>query len=131
MGMMGHRPHVVWVCTQQINEPDFTDVRRGSMSPDWGRQMPVTEELILMRPGLQSHDSHNKAGRGHLTGRSMFAAEEEAYFTRVYSAAEMRMFHCKRVHKMLLSGLNPSMLIGFMVRNEAEWVDSRRGIKGD
>jgi hypothetical protein len=123
MGVMGHGPRVVWVCTQQINEPDFTDVCRGSMSPDWGRQMPVTEELVLVRPSLRSHDSHDKAGR------SMFAAEEEAHFARVYSAAEMQMFHCEHVHKILLSGLDPSTLIGFMVGNEAEWVDLRRGIK--
>ncbi|KAJ7891666.1 peptidase family C54-domain-containing protein [Mycena olivaceomarginata] len=110
--------------------PDFAYARGGSMSPDWGGQTPMTEdELVIVRPGSRrSHDSHDKAGGGHPAGGSMSAAEE-AHFARAYSAAEMRTFHCERVRKMPLSGLDPSMLIGFMVRDEAEWVDLRRRIK--
>ncbi|KAJ7330308.1 peptidase family C54-domain-containing protein [Mycena albidolilacea] len=110
--------------------PDFAYARGGSMSPDWGGQTPMTEdELVIVRPGSRrSRDSHDKAGGGHPAGGPMSAAEE-AHFARAYSAAEMRTFHCERVRKMPLSGLDPSMLIGFMVRDEAEWVDLRRRIK--
>jgi cysteine protease ATG4 len=93
------------------------------MSPDWGRQTPMTEdELVLVRPGSRSRDSHDKVG-------GAMSAAEEAHFAQAYSAAEMQMFHCERVRKMPLSGLDPSMLIGFMVCDEAEWVDLWRRIK--
>ena len=32
----------------------------------------------------------------------------QIHYVRLYSAAELQMFHCERVHKMPLSGLDPS-----------------------
>ncbi|KAJ7219624.1 hypothetical protein C8J57DRAFT_1349588, partial [Mycena rebaudengoi] len=46
---------------------------------------------------------------------------EEAFYLRAYSPAELRTFHCENMHKMPRSGLDPSMLIGFASRDEAEW----------
>ncbi|KIJ63953.1 hypothetical protein HYDPIDRAFT_112441 [Hydnomerulius pinastri MD-312] len=51
----------------------------------------------------------------------------EHYVTQ-YSAAELRTFHCDRVRKMPLSGLDPSMLLGFLCKDENDWVDLRRRI---
>ncbi|KAJ7661761.1 hypothetical protein B0H17DRAFT_1337141 [Mycena rosella] len=45
---------------------------------------------------------------------------EEAHFVRAYSATELRTFHCERVRKMPLTGLDPSMLLGFVCRDEAD-----------
>ncbi|KAJ6522507.1 hypothetical protein DFH09DRAFT_201298 [Mycena vulgaris] len=42
--------------------------------------------------------------------------------------SEPRTYHCERVRKMPLSGLDPSLLLGFMCRDESEWVDLRRRI---
>ncbi|KAJ6562704.1 hypothetical protein DFH09DRAFT_1082662 [Mycena vulgaris] len=53
---------------------------------------------------------------------------EEAHFLRAHSAAELPTFHCERVRKMPLPGLDPRMLIGFVRRYEAEWVDLRRRV---
>ncbi|KAG6909903.1 hypothetical protein DXG01_014717 [Tephrocybe rancida] len=47
------------------------------------------------------------------------------FYVSVYPAAELRMFHCERVRKMPLSGLDPSMLIGFLCKDEADWEDFR------
>ena len=33
------------------------------------------------------------------------------------------MFHCDRVCKMPLSGLDPSILLGFLCKDEVEWLD--------
>jgi hypothetical protein len=33
------------------------------------------------------------------------------------------------VHKLTLSGLDPTILIGFVVQDEAKWADLRRRIK--
>ncbi|KAJ7670543.1 hypothetical protein B0H17DRAFT_948658, partial [Mycena rosella] len=43
------------------------------------------------------------------------------YFAHVYSVADLRTFHCEKVRKMPLMGLDPSMLLGSVCRNEAEW----------
>lgn len=45
-----------------------------------------------------------------------------------YSPAELRTFHCDRVRKMPLSGLDPSMLLGFLCKDENDWIDLRRRI---
>ncbi|KAF9540039.1 hypothetical protein CPC08DRAFT_805092 [Agrocybe pediades] len=45
-----------------------------------------------------------------------------------YLAAELRTFHCERGRKMAMSGLHPSMLIGFLVRDGKHWRDFRRRV---
>jgi hypothetical protein len=47
----------------------------------------------------------------------------ERCFGSLYTEAELRSFHCDRVRKMALSGLDPSMLVGLLCQTEAEWVD--------
>jgi cysteine protease ATG4 len=63
------------------------------------------------------------AGGGALT------PAEEAFYGRAYSVAELQTFHSERVRKMPLSGLDLSILVGFVCRDEAEWVDLRRRVK--
>ncbi|PPR05795.1 hypothetical protein CVT26_010145 [Gymnopilus dilepis] len=52
----------------------------------------------------------------------------QMHYCTAYSAAELKTFHCDRVRKMPLSGLDPSMLIGFLCRDEADWLDFRRRV---
>ncbi|TCD62527.1 Cysteine protease atg4 [Steccherinum ochraceum] len=47
----------------------------------------------------------------------------QRHFVTAYSAAELKTFHCDRVRKMPLSGLDPSMLMGFLCKNEQDWID--------
>ncbi|THH26852.1 hypothetical protein EUX98_g7341 [Antrodiella citrinella] len=49
----------------------------------------------------------------------------QKHFVTAYSAAELKTFHCDRVRKMPLSGLDPSMLMGFLCKNEQDWLDFR------
>jgi cysteine protease ATG4 len=111
--------------------PELVYGRGSSMSPDFAHghgqgHSPMTEdELVIVRPASRvrpSTGSHNTGTGAHPAGGPM-GAVEEAYFAHAYSAAEMHTFHCERVRNMPLSGLDPSMLISFVVRNEAEWVD--------
>jgi cysteine protease ATG4 len=53
---------------------------------------------------------------------------EEQHYCSAYSVQELRTFHCERVRKMPLSGLDPSMLLGFLVRDENDWRDLRMRI---
>jgi Peptidase family C54 len=50
-------------------------------------------------------------------------------FVKAYTAAETKTFHFERVRMMPLSGLDPSMLIGFLCKDEDEWVDFRRRVR--
>ncbi|KAF8146129.1 hypothetical protein K438DRAFT_1781286 [Mycena galopus ATCC 62051] len=110
----------VWLL-RRLYEPQLSArARTGSLANDGGRARHRPA-----RVSSPSTDSHNAGAGAHPAGGPM-GAVEEAYFARAYSAAEMRTFHCEWVHKMPLSGLDPSMLIGFVVRDEADWVDLRR-----
>ncbi|EPS95700.1 hypothetical protein FOMPIDRAFT_143470 [Fomitopsis schrenkii] len=52
----------------------------------------------------------------------------QRHYVTAYSAADLRTFHCDRVRKMPLSGLDPSMLVGFLVKDEDDWIDFRRRV---
>ena len=52
----------------------------------------------------------------------------QEHYVNAYHAAELKTFHCERVRKMPLSGLDPSMLIGFLCKDEADWQDFRRQV---
>ncbi|KIY68678.1 hypothetical protein CYLTODRAFT_395071 [Cylindrobasidium torrendii FP15055 ss-10] len=50
---------------------------------------------------------------------------EQAYFVDAYTPEELGTYHCDQPKKLLLSSLDPSMLLGFLVRDEADWKDLR------
>ncbi|KIK80202.1 hypothetical protein PAXRUDRAFT_159269 [Paxillus rubicundulus Ve08.2h10] len=71
--------------------------------------------------------------RFDLDARDLGIEEEDLdpvadHYVTQYSAAELRTFHCDRVRKMPLSGLDPSMLLGFLCKDESDWIDLRRRI---
>ncbi|KAF8588526.1 hypothetical protein K439DRAFT_1406329 [Ramaria rubella] len=47
------------------------------------------------------------------------------HYVNAYPPAELRTFHCERVRKMPISGLDPSMLLGFLCKDEADYQDFR------
>ena len=47
----------------------------------------------------------------------------QRHFVTAYSQADLKTFHCDRVRKMPLSGLDPSMLLGFLCKDEEEWLN--------
>lgn len=52
----------------------------------------------------------------------------QRHYVTAYSHAELSTFHCDRVRKMPLSGLDPSMLMGFLCKDEQEWIDFRNRV---
>ncbi|KZT40431.1 hypothetical protein SISSUDRAFT_1031980 [Sistotremastrum suecicum HHB10207 ss-3] len=49
------------------------------------------------------------------------------YYT-AYRPEELKTFHCEKVRKMAFSVMDPSMLLGFLCKDEAEWLDFRRRV---
>ncbi|GJJ09389.1 hypothetical protein Clacol_003611 [Clathrus columnatus] len=47
------------------------------------------------------------------------------HYLNAYSMTDLRTFHCEKVRKMHLSGLDPSMLLGFLCKDEADYQDFR------
>jgi cysteine protease ATG4 len=52
----------------------------------------------------------------------------QLHYCTVYSAVELKTFHCERVRKMSMSGLDPSMLIGFLCGDEKDWWDFKKRV---
>lgn len=52
----------------------------------------------------------------------------QEHYATAYDASELKTFHCDRVRKMPLSGLDPSMLIGFLCKDESDWWDFKRRV---
>lgn len=69
------------------------------------------------------------ASSHHTRSRSIDEPVERArdpsleWYASAYSEAQLRTFHCEKVKKIPLSGLDPSMLLGFLCRTEAEFED--------
>ena len=47
----------------------------------------------------------------------------QQHYVNAYSVAELQTFHSEQVRKMTLSGLDPSMLLGFLCKDEEDWDD--------
>lgn len=45
------------------------------------------------------------------------------WYATAYTEAQLRTFHCEKVRKIPLSGLDPSMLLGFLCKDEADFED--------
>lgn len=103
-----------------------TNHQRSSRSP------PTSQQHLRWRSASQpaSPDSDVMDHR-ELSG---FGPVEEGldpvqeHYVAAYNAAELKTFHCERVRKMPLSGLDPSMLIGFLCKDEADWRDFRQRV---
>lgn len=47
----------------------------------------------------------------------------DEFFVRAYPDSALKTFHPEKVRRMSLSAMDPSMLAGFLVRDEADWED--------
>jgi cysteine protease ATG4 len=98
--------------------------RAGSQEPRVGSlearaaSPPIAEgELVLNAQRAEDAAEEDASG---------MARAEAAFYQRAHAPVVLRTFHCEKVRKMPLSGLDPCMLLGFVCRDEGEWVDLRR-----
>ncbi|KAJ7093705.1 hypothetical protein C8R44DRAFT_890608 [Mycena epipterygia] len=109
-----------------------TRTRGGSLSPDFARgQTPMTEdELICASDKTNGGDTSTKTNSS--TSASQTTARPGTHTTTPTTPTPTRppagdaLLSAEETHFMPLAGLNPSILIGFVVRDEAEWIDFRR-----
>lgn len=104
-----------------------------------------TSGRMQQSPSGSSYASHQQARRvspspsphqhtASLSGQSLSGASTnetndlellQDFYVSAYSPQDLSTFHCDKVRKMPLSGLDPSMLIGFLCRDERDWRDLR------
>jgi cysteine protease ATG4 len=56
-------------------------------------------------------------------GSNTSESESTKWFASAYTEAQLRTFHCDKIKKIPLSNVDPSMLLGFMCKNEADFED--------
>ena len=82
---------------------------------EWESLAPAEESKEKTTNGL-----HNTPSLSDVSSLSMSLPKTpshlDQFFTSVYSPLELATYHPERVRKMPLTGLDPSMLIGFLIR---------------
>ncbi|SCZ89521.1 BZ3500_MvSof-1268-A1-R1_Chr9g10440 [Microbotryum saponariae] len=51
------------------------------------------------------------------------AASLSTYFLTAYPDPSLSTYHCDKVRKMAITSLDPSMLVGFLIKDEKDWDD--------
>jgi len=109
-------------------------------STTFSHRSPASPSPLSKQLSTSSSSSGGAHARWHSVGANGAASElsgaasdnnldhVQTHYATAYSAAELRTFHSDRVRKMPLSGLDPSMLIGFLCKNEADWIDLRQRV---
>ncbi|KAF9070477.1 peptidase family C54-domain-containing protein [Rhodocollybia butyracea] len=95
----------------------------GSLSPS---PQPSYSRADSPASGNSGDMDYSELGVSSVREHNLTSLEE--HYATAYTATELKTFHCDRVRKMPLSGLDPSMLIGFMCRDEMDWVDFRKRV---
>lgn len=73
-------------------------------------------------PGVGFMSSCNLTSRGDEPG--LFSSQDgDDWWSSAYSDSELATFHCDRAKRMPMRSLDPSMLLGFLVKDEASLAD--------
>jgi cysteine protease ATG4 len=109
-------------------------------SSTFSHRTPASPSPLSKQLSTSSSSSSGTRARWQSTGANGAGSElsgvasdsgldpSQLHYVTAYSSTELRTFHCDRVRKMPLSGLDPSMLIGFLCKNEADWIDLRQRV---
>ena len=73
------------------------------------------------RPQAARHSTASSSSS--LRSRVLPVDPQTAWYASAYSEANLKTFHCDKIKKLPLSGLDPSMLLGFLCQTEAEFED--------
>ncbi|KAG0142311.1 hypothetical protein CROQUDRAFT_97666 [Cronartium quercuum f. sp. fusiforme G11] len=104
----------------------------GNVEGEWEQVSTDTDSLTSTsseppkRLGSSKHPSISSSSGGtSSTDRERL----EEFYSRAYSDTSLRTFHPEKVRRMTISAMDPSMLVGFLVRDEADWEDLTRRIR--
>jgi hypothetical protein len=61
-------------------------------------------------------------------GKHSWQQDDVDAVVNAYDPSELATFHCEKVKRMTISGMDPSMLLGFLCKNEEDWLDLVRRV---
>lgn len=120
--------------TRRFTGPHSLKIRPGALRRDSDTPASPTTPTransqrgfpVSPSPARPSHPPHSLASStSSLPSHSPLPVDPQtAWYANAYPDSSLRSFHCDRVKKLPLSGLDPSMLLGFLCTSEAEFDD--------
>jgi len=82
-----------------------------------------TRPAVPLRSSIAGSGFSGGAEGMHTSARDGIDAVVNAY-----DPSELATFHCEKVKRMTISGMDPSMLLGFLCKNEEDWLDLVRRV---
>ncbi|KAI9628770.1 hypothetical protein H4Q26_017946 [Puccinia striiformis f. sp. tritici PST-130] len=98
---------------EQVSSTDTDSLMSGSAG---------SEKIVYMAKKSQNH-SKNQPGNSSSISVNLRREQLDDFYASAYPNSALQSFHPEKVRRMNLSALDPSMLLGFLVRDEAEWED--------
>jgi len=101
---------------EQITSTDTDSVMSGS----------ACSEGVGHRSKKQSKNADKvsfQTGNSSSISLNLRREQLDDFYAGAYSSAALQTFHPEKVRRMNLSALDPSMLLGFLVKDESDWED--------
>ncbi|KAJ7180454.1 hypothetical protein C8R46DRAFT_1210808 [Mycena filopes] len=127
LGLDGVNPIYHDTLKQLYTFPQSVGIAGGRPSSSYYFVGAQAEGLFYLDPHHSRSAVPIRSSSQATTEKDMDDAAEQ-YYASAYTAAELQTFHCDKVRKMPLHGLDPSMLVGFLCRNAEEWTDFRKRV---
>lgn len=110
---------------RNTGSPTSRGAGSGSSNASFSMHAPLS-------PSPLAQGKHLPGGPGTSPSGSSFASLIPSgvdpltyHYATAYSPSELKTFHCDKVRKMPLSAMDPSMLLGFLCKDESDWIDLR------
>lgn len=87
-----------------------------------GEAVVEQEEAELAESFVTVQESNIDAPTSSVDSKSVKERLRD-FYENAYTNSELRSYHCDKVRKMSFNSLDPSMLIGFLIKDEADWED--------
>lgn len=89
----------------------------------------LPESFLALPSPLDTFDEVVVDVPGHEEPPTTAKLKLKEFYETAYSDAQLRSYHCDKVRKMAMSSLDPSMLLGFLIKDEADWEDFSLRVK--
>jgi len=111
-----HRRTASQAAKRLSHPPSHGPLRQTPATPprSTSRPVPISDPFALPEPDSTPRSEPTKL---------LNVDPRTLWYANAYPEAGLRSFHCDKVRKLPLSGLDPSMLLGFLITNENDFED--------
>ncbi|GAA5906794.1 hypothetical protein JCM5296_001943 [Sporobolomyces johnsonii] len=116
-----HPPEELFIAAQEVPLGPAKERREASKSS--AIEGNVTDSFVTVTAGPSPSSSAASRDSSPVT------QQLDAFFLSSYPDAAWRTYHCDKVRKCALSSLDPSMLLGFLIKDEGDWDDFKMRVR--